>query len=158
MKQLILPERNFHPVSSDISFFAYTPIKQGALVCYLGYPIGANLDDPNAEVGLPTGALADSRPAGIIVQHVIDYDDTRFTFDTSDFSVCKVGKKIGVYTLGWYVTCNIDEGADEQLAGKPAYYTLNGDWTTVAGSPRAGTFESERDADGFARVYVNVPK
>jgi hypothetical protein len=47
--------------------------------------------------------------------------------------------------------------AHASLAGKPAYYDANGCFTTVAGSPCVGTFQSERDADGFARVYVDVP-
>jgi len=47
--------------------------------------------------------------------------------------------------------------ADAVLGGKPAYYDANGYFTTVAGSPCVGTFQSERDNGGYARVYIDIP-
>jgi len=157
MARNLKPERNFHPSSSDISFYCYTPVKDGTIVCVYNWPNGGLLDDPHAEVGPPQGVLANTVPAGLIMQEVIEYDNTRMTRDMSDFEVIMVGSKVAVYKDGWCVDRCISAGADPVLAGKPAYYDADGYFTTVAGSPCVGTFQSERDADGYARVYVSIP-
>jgi hypothetical protein len=157
MVRNLLPERNFHPKDSDISFYCYTPAKDGTIVCVYSWPNGALLDDPNAEVGPPQGTLADTIPAGVILQEFIEFDNTRFSRDMSDFEVMMVGNKAAVYKNGWCVTRCIAASADPVLSGKPAYYDINGYFTTVAGSVCVGTFQSERNADGYARVYVDIP-
>ena len=85
MVRNLLPEMNFHPNSSDISFFCYTPMLDGTMACIRGFPTGSLWDDPNAEVGPPQGNLADTIPAGLVMQEVIEFDNTRFTRDMSDF-------------------------------------------------------------------------
>ena len=157
MPRNLLPERNFHPASSDISYYCYTPCEDGTIVCIYNNPVGAALDDPNAEVGPPQGTLADTIPAGVILQAFVEYDNTRYSRDMSDFEAMMVGNKAAVYHHGWCVTRCIDPAADPVLSNKPAYYNMNGYFTTVAGSPCVGTFQSERDANGFARVYVEIP-
>jgi len=160
MVRNLLPEMNFHPNSSDISFYCYTPCKDGTMVCVRGWPTGSLWDDPNAEVGPPQGVLADTIPAGLIMQEVVEYDNTRMSRDMSDFEVIMVGSKVAVYTKGYANTKCIADPIGTLLAGKPAYYDINGYFTTVGGptgSPCVGTFQSERDANGFARVYIDVP-
>ena len=129
----------------------------GIYVHLYSWPNGGLLDDPNAEVGPPQGTLADTVPAGLIMQEVIEFDNTRSSQDMSDFEKVMAGSKLAVYSKGWCVTRCISSLAHASLAGKPAYYDANGYFTTVSGSPCVGTFQSERDADGFARVYVDVP-
>jgi hypothetical protein len=154
MVRNLLPDRNFHPNSSDISFYCNVPCKDGTIVCVYGWPNGALLDDPNAEVGPPQGTLANTIPAGLIMQEVIEFDNTRMSRDMSDFEVVMVGSKVAVYKDGWACTRCISAGAAASLAGKPAHYDANGYFTTETGSPRVGTFQSERDANGYARVYI----
>jgi len=156
MARNLLPEMNFHPNSSDISFYCYTPCKDGTMVCVRGWPTGSLWDDPNAEVGPPQGTLATTVPAGLIMQEVVEYDNTRMSRDMSDFEVVMVGSKVAVYTKGYANTRCISAPAGP-LAGSPAYYDADGYFTTVAGSPCVGTFQSDRDANGFARVYIDVP-
>ena len=155
MVRNVLPERNFHPNSSDISFYCYTPAKDGTVVCVRGYPNGGQWDDPNAEVGPPQGTLSATIPAGVIMQEVIEYDNTRMSRDMSDFEVVEVGSKVGTYSDGYFCTRCIAASADPSLAGKPAYYDIDGYFTTATGSPRIGTFQGERDANGFVRVWIN---
>jgi hypothetical protein len=157
MVRNLFPDRNFHPADSDISFFCYTPCKEGAIVCVYDFPTGALLDDPGAEVGPPQGTLADTIPAGIMQQEVIEFDNTRMSMDMSDDEVILVGSKVGVYKKGWFVTRCIAAAADPVLKSKPAYYDINGDFTTAAGSPCVGTFQSNRDANGYARVFIDIP-
>ena len=62
---------------------------------------------------------------------------------------------VGTYSDGYCNTRCISAGADAVLAGKPAYYDTDGYFTTVSDSPRVGTFQGERDANGYARVWIN---
>ena len=151
----LLPERKFHPNSSDISFYCYTPAKDGTIVCVRGYPNGALWDDPNAEVGPPQGNLAETIPAGLIMQEVVEFDNTRMSRDMSDFETIMVGSKVGTYSDGYCNTRCISAGADAVLAGKPAHYDAEGYFTTVTTSPRVGTFQGKRDANGYVRVWIN---
>jgi len=160
MVRNLLPERNFHPKDSDIRFYCYTPCKDGTIVCVYSWPTGALWDDPNAEVGPPTGGaagLAATIPAGMIQQEFVEYDNTRYTRDMSDFEVMMVGNKAAVYKNGYFHTRCISALADPELGGKPAYYDENGYFTTNPGSVCVGTFQSERDANGFACVYIDIP-
>jgi hypothetical protein len=159
MVRNLLPERNFHPSSSDISFYCYTPCKDGTIVCVRSWPTGSLWDDPNAEVGPPQGTLADTIPAGLIMQEVIEYDNTRMSMDMSDFEVVMVGSKVAVYKDGYCNTrCLASDAASAvSIAGKPAYYDENGYFTLANDSPCVGTFQSEKDANGYARVYIDIP-
>ncbi len=157
------PDMNFDPHSSDISFFAYTPVVDGRIVCISGFPTGGNLDDPNAEISAPnvtpqfgTDGLAGTIPAGIVMQETIAYDNTRMACDMSDFELRPTGIKAAVYCDGWCVTRCIKAGEDlTTIAGKPAYYDELGNFTTATGSPRVGTFQSNGDPDGYVRVWIN---
>ena len=155
MVRNLLPEMNFHPNSSDISFYCYEPILDGTMACIKSFPTGSLWDDPGAVVGPPSGNLAETIPAGLVMQEVIEYDNTRLSRDMSDFEVVMVGSKVAVYRGGYAHTRCISATADVVLANKPAYYDADGFFTTQAGSKRVGTFQSERDANGFARVYIN---
>lgn len=170
MAKNLLPERNFHPADSDISFYCYTPCKDGTVVCVYSRPVGANLDDSNAEVGPPREAvLANNIPAGVIVQEFVELDNTRYSRDMSDFEVMMVGNKACVYKEGWFVTrcitpdagsttTAVDVARPGVLGDKPAYFDANGYFTTLPGSVRVGTFHSERDANGYARVQIDIPR
>ena len=168
MVRNLLPERNFHPSGSEITFYIYTPAKDGTIVVVYSWPTGALLDDPNAEVGPPVAPLAECIPAGIIMQEFIEFDNTRFSRDMSDFEIQMVGNKVALETKGWCHTRCITPDAgtvgatapftnDGTLSGKPAYFDINGYFTTQPGSVCVGTFQSERDAGGYARVYVDIP-
>jgi len=71
----------------------------------------------------------------------------------SDFETIMVGSKVAVYKDGWCYTRCISAGADPVLGGKAAYYDADGYFTTVAGSPSVGIFQSERDANGYVCRY-----
>jgi hypothetical protein len=157
MVRNLLPERNFHPKDSDIRFYCHTPCKDGTMVCIRSFPTGALWDDPNAEVGPPQGALANTIPAGIMQQEVIEFDNTRMSMDMSDGEIVMVGSKVGVYKSGYCYTRCIAAGAAPVLGGKPAYYDADGYFTTATGSPCVGTFQSERDARGYACVNLDIP-
>jgi hypothetical protein len=156
MVRNLLPERNFHPSGSEIGFFCYTPCKEGTIVCVYKFPTGAIWDDPSAQVGPPQGALANTIPAGVMQQEVIEFDNTRMSMDMSDDERIMVGSKVGIETKGWFYTRCLAASADPVLGGKPAYYDMNGYFTTATGSPCVGTFQSERDANGYARVAIDI--
>jgi hypothetical protein len=157
MVRNLLPERKFHPSSSDISFFCYTPCMDGTIVCVYNWPEAASWDDPNAEVGPPRGTLGQTVPAGVIQQQFVEYDNTRYSRDMSDFELMMVGNKAAVYKDGYCNTRCVAADASMDLAGKPAYYDINGYFTDTPGSPCVGTFQSNRNVNGFVRVFVDIP-
>ena len=67
-------------------------------------------------------------------------------------------------TRGWVVTSNIDTGATPQ-AGDVAFasweeagaITTSDTFAAKSGEMVIGRFMSSKDADGYAKVYVNLP-
>ena len=158
MARNLLPERNIHPGGDEIRYYCYTPALDGRIVCVYSNFTGAAWDDPNAEVGPPQGTLAECIPAGCLFQEVIEFDNTRYSRDMSDFEIIIVGSKVNTVHRGWYHTRCIAADADASLANKPAYFDINGDHTTTAGSVCIGSFLGERDANGFACVAIDIPR
>jgi hypothetical protein len=118
---------------SEIGFYCYTPCKEGTIVCVYQFPTGATWDDPQAQVGPPQGTLANTIPAGVMQQEVIEFDNTRMSMDMSDDERIMVGSKVGIETKGWFYTRCLAASADPVLGGKPAYYDMDGYFTTTDG-------------------------
>jgi len=102
-----------------------------------------------------------SVPVGILLNDVVNKDLTRTHLNQYKDEVQK-GGKVTLLTRGWVVTSNID---GTPAAGDLAFASFvtagnicNG--TTFAaqsGELAIGRFMSRKDADGYAKVYVNLP-
>ena len=149
--------------STDVSFFynAGTATRGGVVVLAdLGQASGAALDQGENLVAY-SSAVATSVPVGILLNDVVNKDLTRTHINHHKDEVQK-GGKVTVMTRGWVVTSNV-EGTPK--AGELAFAssTSAGDvcnGTTFAaqsGELAIGRFMSRKDADGYAKVYVNLP-
>lgn len=150
--------------STDISFFynAGTATRGGVVVLDdQGLASGAALDQGENLVRY-SGVANDGsdRPIGILLNDVVNKDLTRTHLNQYKDEVQK-GGKVTVLTRGWVVTNNI---TGTPKAGDVAYAsTTAGEIATVAGTAAAsgsyalGRFMSRKDADGYAKVYVNLP-
>ncbi len=152
-----------HEETTDISFFYNAgTATRGGVVCLadLGLASGAAMDQGENLVAY-TAATATSVPVGILLNDVVNKDLTRTHLNHHKDEVQK-GGKVTVMTRGWVVTSNV-EGTP--VAGELAFAssTSAGDicnGTTFAaksGELVVGRFMSRKDADGYAKVWVNLP-
>ena len=105
--------------------------------------------------------VATSVPVGILLNDVVNKDLTRTHLNQHKDEVQK-GGKVTLLTRGWVVTSNV-EGTPK--AGEIAFASPVTAGSICNGTPFAaqsgelaiGRFMSRKDADGYAKVYVNLP-
>ena len=153
-----------HEETTDISFFYNAgTATRGGVVCLadLGLASGAALDQgENLVAYTACDDDGSNRPVGILLNDVVNKDLTRTHVNHHKDEVQK-GGKVTVLTRGWVVTSNV---TGTPVAGDMAYAsTTAGEIATVAGTAAAsgnyaiGRFMSRKDADGYAKVFVNLP-
>ncbi len=147
--------------STDISYFmtAATGDRGGVVCLDLLSASGAALDQGDNTVSYQAAASTDV-PVGILLNDVVNKDLTRTHLNQYKDEV-QLGGKVTVLTRGWVVTNKVT-GAP--AAGDLAYASETiGEISTVAANAEAsgnlaiGRFMSAKDADGYAKVYVNLP-
>lgn len=140
----------------DTNFFMNEVAEQGVLVVYdtSSTGVGAMLDDVNAAVKLPDVENGSGEyPAGILVGDVVNKDLTQ-THLNQHKRESQIGGKVGLLRE-MEVTTNMISGTPGP--GLPAYFTVGGLLTTVAtNSTRVGTWKGGKDADGYAKLLVNI--
>jgi len=148
--------------STDISFFYNAgTATRGGVACYeqVGAS-GAAMDQGANLVSYQTATTSDV-PVGILLNDVVNKDLTRTHLNQYKDEVQK-GGKVTVLTRGWVVTSNID---GTPSAGNLAYasnsvagnLSTTADDATGSGNLAIGRFMSKKDADGYCKVYVNLP-
>jgi len=149
--------------STDISFFSSSTGVRGMVVCLdaaaLAGASGAGMDQGENTVSPQAAAVTDI-PVGIILNDVVNKDLTRTHLNQFKDEV-QLGGKVTVMTRGWVVTNNV---TGTPKAGDLAYASeTTGEVSTVAATAAAsgnlalGRFMSRKDADGYAKVYINLP-
>ena len=143
------PDRVEH--LTDLSFFMDETATRGQIVTHSSDGSGASMDDANAKVIKATGVS--DNPAGLLLNDVVDIDLTRQHINFAKDEVQKGGKVL-LLRRGTVVTDNID-GATPS-AGDKAYFDTQARLTTTASSAQIGRFLSAKDADGYAKVEINI--
>ena len=147
--------------STDISFFYNEgTAAKGGVVLFQGNALasGAALDQGDNLVKYATPVATDV-PVGILLNDVVNKDLTRTHLNQHKNEVQK-GGKVTVLTRGWVVT---DKITGTPTPGAMAYASTTGNVGTTAGIGAAsgnlaiGRFMSRKDADGYTKVYVNLP-
>lgn len=149
--------------STDVSFFYNAgTATRGGVVCLadLGLASGAALDQGENLVSYQAGSST-TIPVGILLNDVVNKDLTRTHINQHKDEVQK-GGKVTVMTRGWVVTSNV---TGTPTAGALAYVdsATEGNITAAAVDPNAsgncviGRWMSRKDADGYAKLYVNLP-
>lgn len=143
-------------LQTDISFFCNdsTNRQKGMCVCLNTAGSGAAMDSAVALATVktdPSGAY----PLGILLNDVVDIDLTRQHVNWHKDEVIK-GGKVTILRKGWVVTNNI---TGTPTVGATAYVNGTGTISTtqMAGAAAIGQFLSSKDADGYAKVEVNLP-
>jgi len=147
--------------STDISYFmtAATGDRGGVVCLDLLSASGAAMDQGDNTVSYQAAATTDV-PVGILLNDVVIKDLTRTHLNQYKDEV-QLGGKVTVLTRGWVVTNKV---TGNPAAGDLAYASETiGEISTVAANAEAsgnlaiGRFMSAKDADGYAKVYVNLP-
>ena len=142
------PDRVEH--LTDLSFFMDEKATRGQIVTHSSDGSGASMDDANAKVIVATGT--GDNPAGLLLNDVVDIDLTRQHINFAKDEVQKGGKVL-LLRRGTVVTDNV---AGTPAAGAKAYFTADAKITSAAGSVQIGRFLSAEDADGYAKVEINI--
>ena len=142
------PDRVEH--LTDLSFFMDETATRGQIVTHSSDGSGASMDDANAKVIVATGT--GDNAAGLLLNDVVDLDLTRQHINFAKDEVQKGGKVL-LLRRGTVVTDNV---AGTPAAGAKAYFTTDAKITSAAGSAQIGRFLSATDADGYAKVEINI--
>ena len=148
--------------STDISFFYNEDVatRGGVVVLDAALASGAAMDQGANKVKY-AAVSATNVPVGILLNDVVNKDLTRTHLNQHKDEVQK-GGKVTVLTRGWVVT---DKVTGDPSPGNVAYAdsVTAGNISTIASTAQAsgnlaiGRFMSNKDADGYAKVYVNLP-
>ena len=142
------PDRVEH--LTDLSFFMDEIGTRGQIVTHSSDGSGASMDDANAKVIKATAT--GQNPAGLLLNDVVNLDLTRQHINFAKDEVQKGGKVL-LLRRGTVVTDNV---AGTPAAGAKAYFTTDAKITSAAGSVQIGRFLSAEDADGYAKVEINI--
>ena len=150
-----------YELQTDISFFCNSELTRGQVVVMNdGTGSGAAMDQGVALVKAEAG-VSGSVPAGILLNDVVDKDLTRTHLNHYKDEVQK-GGKVTVLRKGYVVTNDIDSAVTPSV-GDVAYLSESqaGKISNVSASSFTnlvvGRFLSAKDADGYAKVEVNLP-
>ncbi len=153
---------------TDISFFVTAAVAtRGGVMSYVTGGSGAALDQAQAVVAY-AAASSGAKPAGVLMNDVVNYDLTRQHINFAKDEV-QLGNKVRLLKKGFIVTNNI---TGTPVVGDSAYMTSSGNFlpynTIAAGAsnflqspnpllyPLCGTFLSSKDEDGYAKVEINI--
>ena len=162
------PDR--HEVVTDISFFMNETAERGIIVTHSTAGSGVAMDDGNALVAIPTTASG-SYPAGLLLNDMVNIDLTRQHLNQHQDEVQK-GGKVTLLKQGWVVTNKLEVNS-KPTVGAPAFFASSGllsttdpaayDGSTLEVSDpmlqmtaHVGRFLSTEDADGYAKVYIDI--
>jgi len=140
---------------TDISFFMSAIAERGGVVVAAtgNTNVGASMDDAGALVEYATSATGRT-PMGVLLNDVVDYDLTKQHVNWYKDEV-QVGGKVTLLRQG-QVTTDAIVSSVNPYAGDPAHLAANGELTTNTADAKVGTFLSRKDADGFAKVDINI--
>lgn len=143
-------------LSTDISNFMNVTAEAGCFVTHKTAGSGASMDDDNAVVEIPTGGVSGAKPAGLLLCDVVNIDLTRQHLNQYKDEV-QVSGKVTLLRHG-QVTTNWITSGQSPTAGSPAYFDTAGKLTPTLPSngTQVGRFLSAKDADGYAKVEINI--
>lgn len=151
------PDRDYYG-QEDISNFWQSDESAsqdvGGIASVVTQGSGVALDAPQNVVAYivnPSGAV----PRGVLLSPIKVYADTNRFYRNFYRNEVLPGEKVCLFRKGWLVT---DKIVGTPAAGGTAYLGASGNFaaTQATGAPTVGKFETTKDQNGFARVYVDL--
>jgi hypothetical protein len=143
-------------LATDISFFMNTVAERGgiATVVVTSSGSGVAMDDAGAVVAY-NAIGSGARPIGLLLNDVVNYDLTRQHINWYKDEM-QVGGKVVLLRNGQATTNYITAGAVPG-PGLDAYVNNSGYvGVTASGGTKIGQWLSAKDADGYAKLSVNI--
>lgn len=153
------PDREYNEVTDITNFWTTVAAEKGGVASVVtqgsGAAIGVNIvDEPNVVgyVADPSGAIA----KGVLLQTVTAAMSATRDFVNYENQEIRPGDKCTLVKKGFVVTDMITGTAPS--AGDAAYLAASGyiSKTQATGAPQIGRFETTKDANGFARVSIDI--
>jgi len=153
-----------YEIQHDISFYWGGSIADRGGIAVHGATAGSGAAMDQGEniatymaVGIASDASPSGIPLGVLMNDVVNKDLTRTHLNVYKNEV-QLGGKVTILRKGYVVTNMVD---GSPVAGNAAYVskTTAGNFTATAGSGvhKVGRFLTGKDADGYAKVEVNLP-
>ena len=143
------PDRNEH--LTDLSFFMNETAERGVIVTAATQGSGAAMDDSPAAVQVANAT--NEKPVGLLLNDVVNLDLTRQHINFAKDEV-QQGGKVLLLRVG---TVTTDQISGSITMGAAAHFMRDG--TVATGSTASiqiGRFLSKKDADGYAKVAINI--
>lgn len=144
---------------TDISCFMNEVAERGGVAVYSTAGSGSAMDQSVQLVTYkanPSGAV----PVGLLLGDMVNIDQTRQHKNFHKDEVQK-GGKVTLLKDGWVTTNQIEVG-NSPAGGNVAYLSNSGLLTAASlgrtATPAVGRFETSKDEEGYARVYIKLPQ
>jgi len=152
------PDRGYDEFT-DISNYwttSQTSAEKGGVATVVTQGSGVALEDTANVVSYaanPSGAI----PKGVLLRTVSPALSATRDFINFDAQEVRPGDKVTLVRKGWLVTDMIPSGISPAV-GDAAYVAASGNIssTQASGALQVGRFETTKDADGFARVFIDI--
>jgi hypothetical protein len=151
------PDRDYQSIDDVSHFWASSPVsatsEKGGVASLVTAGSGVSLDNAANVVdykATPSGAI----PKGVMIADVKTYTGSRYFRNLHNGEVLP-GEKVCLIRKGWIVTNAI---SGTPTAGAAAYLAENGNIspTQMTEAPAIGKFETTKDENGYAKVYVDL--
>ena len=143
------PDRNEH--LTDLSFFMNETAERGVIVTAATQGSGAAMDDSAAAVNIANSTS--DKPVGLLLNDVVNLDLTRQHINFAKDEV-QQGGKVLLLRVG---TVTTDQISGSITMGAAAHFMSDGTLATGStASIQVGRFLSKKDADGYAKVAINI--
>ena len=140
-------------IVTDISFFMDETSERGIIVSASTQGSGAAMDDSAAAVKVPTTRL--DKPVGVLLNDVVNLDLTRQHINFAKDEM-QQGGKVTLLRIG---TVTTDQISGSITMGEAAHFAIGGTLCSATASSQSiqvGRWLSKKDADGYAKVAINI--
>ena len=144
-----------HELDTEVTYFMNETASRGAVVSVSTQGSGSAMDSASS-VATVAAEASGASPLGVLLNDVVNIDQTRQHLNWHKDEV-QQGGKVTILTKGFVVTDQID---GTPTAGQVAYVADSGKISATQDSstaPKIGRFLSKKDADGYAKVSINLP-
>ena len=147
-----------NPYGYDLAWYGNTVMTRGGIVCAATIGSGTAMEQSENVVeysASPSGKL----PVGMLMSDTESIDLTKH-YTNPYGAVSALGTKVSVQKQGTYTTNSIYPGltiAAQQVAYLGPSGLLQNTKVNEVNNPYVGQFMSSKDADGYAKVTINLP-
>ena len=145
------PTRNEH--LTDLSFFMDETAERGLMCGAITQGSGAAMDQSAAAVKV--ASALDDEPVGLLLNDMVNLDLTRQHINYDQDEMQKGGKVL-LLRAGFVVT---DQISGAITLGEAAHFVPGGSFcsaTASSHSAQVGRWLSKKDADGYAKIQINI--